>query len=121
MADERPRRVSSFKEVFADDLYARKGYVVCRIVDEQEVVGRCHEDGTEQDIWIPAGTVAIVVQHKDTTPRWYLPQITPPGHLVGDTGKTFAEVYEAEGFDSLELLLPYTGRPDNDEGDGTNG
>ena len=115
--------MTSFADIFETDRYRDKGYVVCKIAMEQEVMGVCldHDDDEEpclpQPVYIPAGTIAVVCQFDEgsTVPRWYLPPVTPPGTIVGNTCLTFAEVYEKEGLDPLELLLPYTGRPEPEE------
>lgn len=108
--------MDSLSEAFNSPDYARKGYMVCRIARDQEVTGLCLEGGAEQNIFIQGGQIALVSRGGDGTPRWYLPTITPPDYEVGDTGLTFAEVYEKEGLNVFELLLPYTGRPDEEEG-----
>lgn len=106
--------MASLSDVFDSAEYARKGYTVCRIAKDQEVVGLCLEGGEEQSIFIQGGQVALVSRGEDGIPRWYLPTITPPDYEVGDTGLTFAEVYEKEGLNVFELLLPYTGRPEGE-------
>lgn len=107
--------MSLFDDPLAAAQFLLKGYVMCRVTRDQTVTGYSLETNKEAEVFIPGGTVGLAVPTEDNVPKWYLPQLTPPDTKVGDTGLTFAEVYEAEGQDVFELLLPYTGHPEDEE------
>jgi hypothetical protein len=94
--------------------YASRGYAMGRTPEDQNLVGE-DGDGVEHNLFLPKGTIGVAVMHDDGRARWYFPQLTAPDSLVGDTGLTFEQVWCREGFDPLELLLPYTGRPDDED------